>query len=536
MKSFLLILLSTLLSEDLTCISTGILINEGSVDVWLGTIACTLGIFFGDYLLFLTGKELHGFLRKRESFQFLFESESFAHLSQKLQTNFSKTIFLARFMPGTRLPIYTFAGMISKSSLPFLSYSFLASILWTPAMVFLAFSYGETFKQFYQTNQFYLFLFLCIVSFFLIYQSLLIILLKDRRRELFLFFAKISRLEYWPMWIFYIPLIPYVCYLMIRYGSIQNIAISNPAIPFSGIAYELKSEILMKLPSAFVAKFKLISLSSSLSLESQIKQGMEICGNTFPMILKPDIGERGAGLKLVYDSHSIKKTIEETKVDYILQEFHPGPFEAGVFYYRYPDQTHGKILSITDKVFPKLEGDGVSRLKDLINSHPRFKFQSSTFFKQLKGKIHSIPEKGEIVSLGFAGNHIQGCMFRDGSHIITKELEETIDSISKEFPGFYFGRYDIRYSDITDLKKGKNFLIVELNGAMSESTNLYDPNFSIFQSYKILFSQWKILFQISSMNKKLGIKIPTWKSFFLMLKSYNLYKKKIDPIAKHILD
>jgi membrane protein DedA with SNARE-associated domain len=532
LKTFFLILFSTLISEDLTCISSGILIQEGSVDPVTGTLACTLGIFLGDYLLYLTGKELHGFLRKRDTFQFLFESESFATLSEKLNNSYAKTIFLSRFMPGTRLPIYTFAGMVSKTSLPFLGYSFLASILWTPVMVYLAFSYGETFKRFYQTNQFYLFLFICIGSFFLVYQLILISLISEKRRDMVIFFSKLFKLEFWPVWIFYLPLIPYVGYLILRYGTIRNISISNPSIPFSGIAFESKSDILKNLPKEFVARFYLLSYSSNRSIDKQILDAITECGGSFPMILKPDIGERGAGIKIVSDSESILKILEETKVDYILQEYHPGPFEAGIFYYRFPSETKGKIFSITDKVFPKLEGDGKTNLQDLIHKHPRFRFQSATFLKRLQTNRSYIPKEGETISLGFAGNHIQGCMFCDGKHLITDVLEEKIDFISKQFPGFYFGRYDIRYASQRDLKAGENFKIIELNGAMSESTNLYDPNFSILKSYSILFSQWKILFQIGRENRKLGIKFPTWKSFFLMLKSYNEYKKKIDPIAK----
>jgi membrane protein DedA with SNARE-associated domain len=508
--------------------------QEGSVNQITGITACTLGIFLGDYFLYLTGKELHGFLRKRESFQFLFESQSYENLAYKLKNNYAKTIFLARFMPGTRLPIYTFAGMTSKSSLPFLAYTFIASIFWTPIMVSLAFAYGETFKKVYQTNKFYLYLFICIGSFFLTYQLILLFFQKERRRETITSLLKISKLEFWPIWVFYIPLVPYVCYLIVRYGSIKNIVLSNPGIPFGGIAFESKADILTNLKSETIAKFQLISPKANSPLENQIDTAIQWCGGNFPFILKPDIGERGFGVKLVYNKESIQSIITQTRIDFILQEYHPGPLEAGIFYYRYPNEGSGKILSITDKFFPIIEGDGKSNLKDLILNHPRFRFQAKTFLIRMKSRLSEIPQKRETLSLGFAGNHIQGCLFCDGSHLITQALENKIDEISKGFKGFYFGRYDIRYSDAEDLKKGKNFKIIELNGAMSESTNLYDPNFSIFHSYQILFRQWKILFQIGKLNHNLGLEFPTYRSFFAMMKSYNQYKKQIDPIAKQI--
>jgi hypothetical protein len=122
------------------------------------------------------------------------------------------------------------------------------------------------------------------------------------------------------------------------------------------------------------------------------------------------------------------------------------------------------------------------------------------------------------------GNHIQGCLFQDGSKLLTNELEKKIDSISKKFEGFYFGRYDIRYTNESELKQGKNFKIIELNGASSESTNLYDPKFSIFQAYKILFRQWRILFSIGCINRKMGIQPSTWSELFQMLISHSKHK------------
>ena len=536
MNPFFFIFFSTLISEDITCISTGILIQQGLVDPMLGLIACTLGIFIGDFLLYLTGKELHGFLKKRKSFQFLFESATYENLSEKLEKNFAKTIFLSRFMPGTRLPIYTFAGMISKSNIPFLLYTFIASAIWTPLMVLIAYYYGEAFKTFYQKNQFYAVLFLCIASLFLIYQLLLFLLIKDRRTGILISISKVSRLEFWPMWVFYLPLVPYVCYLMLRYGSIRNISISNPGIPFSGIANESKSEILLQLPKEYIAKFSLIKYGNQNEMEAQIEKAINENKFEFPLIVKPDVGERGAGVKLIPSSKDLMPAILSAKVDCILQEYHPGPFEAGIFYIRIPTESQGKIFSITDKVFPFVLGDGKSTLSELIITHPRFRFQKDVFFTRLKNKLKYIPKEGERYSLGFAGNHIQGCMFCDGKHLSTESLEAKIDKIASEFKGFFFGRFDIRYTSVSDLKKGNHFKIIELNGAMSESTNLYDPKFSILKSYQILFKQWKTLFIISRANRKLGHSPPTWKSFFLMMREYNQYKKQIDPIAKTIQD
>src|ERR1051326_4782912 len=49
---------ATLVSEDLTCIGTGLLIAQGRIDFLPGAFACFFGIFVGDVLLFFAGRWL----------------------------------------------------------------------------------------------------------------------------------------------------------------------------------------------------------------------------------------------------------------------------------------------------------------------------------------------------------------------------------------------------------------------------------------------------------------------------------------------
>ena len=105
-----------------------------------------------------------------------------------------------------------------------------------------------------------------------------------------------------------------------------------------------------------------------------------------------------------------------------------------------------------------------------------------------------------------AGNHCQGCIFRDGGHLVSEALRERIDKISRALPGFFIGRYDIRYSDDGDLRRGENFRIIELNGAASEATNIYDERNSLLSAYKTLYRQWELVYAIGRANRDLGHK------------------------------
>jgi hypothetical protein len=82
-----------------------------------------------------------------------------------------------------------------------------------------------------------------------------------------------------------------------------------------------------------------------------------------------------------------------------------------------------------------------------------------------------------------------------------------VDRISRGFEGFWFGRYDIRTPSLADFQAGRNFKIVELNGATSEATAIYDPRYGLWSAYRTLFRQWRILFEVSSANIARGA---TW--------------------------
>jgi hypothetical protein len=122
-----------------------------------------------------------------------------------------------------------------------------------------------------------------------------------------------------------------------------------------------------------------------------------------------------------------------------------------------------------------------------------------------------VPEKGERLRLAVSGNHCQGTLFRDGADLITPELEGAIDELASAFPmpdgspgGLDFGRFDLRYTSDEELRAGRGFMVVELNGTMSESTNLYDPKKSPAWSYRVLFGQWRLMYELGAARRRAG--------------------------------
>ena len=227
-------------------------------------------------------------------------------------------------------------------------------------------------------------------------------------------------------------------------------------------------------------------------------------GWSFPVVLKPDVGQRGVGVKLAQRVEDLQAYCESETGPILIQPFHPGPFEAGIFYYRLPGDARGRIFSITDKHFPVLIGDGRSTVEALIWAHPRYRLQASTFLTRHARLLNRVLAAGERLQLAIAGNHAQGTLFRDGTHLWTPSLERRIDEIAQSYPGFFIGRFDVRYAAVEGLRAGEGLAIVELNGATAESTDIYDPNRSLVSAYRQLFKQWALVFTIGAANRAAG--------------------------------
>ena len=195
--------------------------------------------------------------------------------------------------------------------------------------------------------------------------------------------------------------------------------------------------------------------------------------------------------------------------------------EVGIFYYRFPGRQRGEILAVTEKIFPAVVGDGERTFDELLYADARASLIARTYlarFPQLNGRI--LP-RGERVRLVEAGNHCQGCIFRDGGHLTSEALRERIDRISHALPGFFIGRYDVRYSNDDDLRRGENFRIIELNGAASEATNIYDERNSLLSAYRTLYRQWELVYAIGRANRDLGHKAASALDVF---KDWQLYR------------
>src|SRR6266513_2358476 len=313
--------------------------------------------------------------------------------------------------------------------------------------------------------------------------------------------------EFWPAWLFYVPVALYYFWLAVRYRSLSLPTAANPGMATGGFVGESKFEILDQLhvtnPDSVAEAFMLDGRTTTDRLLS-IHRLCREHAVTLPFILKPDVGQRGNGVRLIRSMRDALDYLVEVEAPVVLQRYANGRHEAGIFYFRSLGKARGQIFSITEKIFPTITGDGVRTLEELIRADSRAALIARTYLCRFSRRRSEILPTGEVLKLVETGNHAQGCIFRDGGHLRTDALERVIDNISRRISGFYIGRYDIRYENEEDFKQGRNFQIVELNGASSEATSIYDARNSLFSAYRTLFQQWRLVFTIGAANRLNG--------------------------------
>ena len=326
-----------------------------------------------------------------------------------------------------------------------------------------------------------------------------------RRRLLLSSWRRLTRWEYWPLWAVYPPVVLWIVWLALKHRGATVFTAANPAIPGGGVAGESKFAILRGLgePAAWIARSGLIAAALPAPARMAAADAfMASRGLSLPIVLKPDQGQRGSGVKVARCRGELQAYLEHAGGDTVIQEYVPG-VEFGVFYARRRTQPSGVIVSITEKHLPTVTGDGRRTLEQLILDHPRAVCMARFHLAQQHARLAEVPAAGVTVSLGDCGSHCRGAEFLDGRRLLTPALERAVETVARRFDGFHFGRFDVRAASAEAFSCGE-FTVIELNGVTSEPTHIYDPRVSVVEAYRALFEQWSLAFEIGAGNARAG--------------------------------
>jgi hypothetical protein len=318
--------------------------------------------------------------------------------------------------------------------------------------------------------------------------------------------------EFWPYRWVYLPIIFYYCIQALRFRNPAWFSPVNSNMKYGGLFGYSKSEMLQSLPSKWVPPYFTIQRKEDFN---SVLLKLQNSPFSFPIILKPEIGERGIGIEKINDTTELEVFLAHLKQDYIVQEFSSYSEEYGIFCIKQAKSNHFIISSLTYKEFLKVKGDGFSTVQQLLQQEAR----AAQYIPKIRVEmLNRIPHKNEDLLVQAIGNHNRGTLFRDGNHLISEGLIKRMNVLCNEIEGFRYGRFDIKTHSLAHLIEGKDSHIIELNGVASEPTHIYEPNNSWLNGQKELFRHWKFLVEITKEQKKLGVKfepiILTFRDFF----------------------
>ncbi|MDO5069179.1 DedA family protein [Neisseria sp. Dent CA1/247] len=128
--------------EDITLVAGGVISGLGYTNVHIMVVVGLLGVLVGDGLMFAAGRVLGHKILKVRFIARVMTPQRYAQVQEKFDKYGNRVLFVARFLPGLRTPIFITAGISRKVSyLRFLAMDGLAALISVPVWVYLG-SYG----------------------------------------------------------------------------------------------------------------------------------------------------------------------------------------------------------------------------------------------------------------------------------------------------------------------------------------------------------------------------------------------------------
>jgi pimeloyl-ACP methyl ester carboxylesterase/membrane protein DedA with SNARE-associated domain len=516
---------ASLMAENVTSVAAGVFVARGRVSLTVALVGCFVGMFLANVLLFLGSRLFGGRILETTPTKWFIRPEPLERRVSSLSARGVAELFRESFLLRGRRIGSVAAGLVKVSVWRVVASLFLTSVIRTVLFVGAAAVVSWVLFRFMSLESMpsYLGIAVTVAIVTCVLKAGLLAATERGRRLLVSTWRRCTRWEFWPPWIFYLPVMAYVIYLMVKHRSATLFTASNPAILAGGFIGESKYDILRGLAGAgeYVARSSLVDeeLSTAEKMHA-VRRFMADQRLRFPIVLKPNYGQRGSGVVVVRSADVLDDCLRQSSVDTIVQEY-VGGAEFGLFYYRRPSEAHGRIFSVTEKRFPAVVGDGRRTLEQLILYDERAVCAARLYCGLHREKLSSVPAEGETFPLVELGTHCRGAMFLDGGWVLTPALEERFDSIARGFDGFCFGRFDVRVDGgIEAFRAGHGFKIIELNGVTSEATHIYHPGTPLVTAYRVLMRQWRIAFDIGAENHRRGITPTSVSTLFQLTREY----------------
>ena len=444
----LIIILCTFVAEDPTCLAAGLLAAEGIIGFWWAALACTVGIFIGDMVLYALGRWLGRGALRRAPLKWIVKEHEIDRMAGWFGSPRGMLVIVSsRFIPASRVP--TVLGLFA--------------FIWffthwvVPAMTWRG------------------------------------------RREIVMKVRGLMQPSLWPGWLLYLPVRLGIVLLSLRHRRLTAFASANPALGrIGGFIGDAKS-LLLRPFQRDSRCCPTLALSLEDPSDERVKDAAAFAAcHGFPVVFKPEVAEDGAGLRFVHTQEQLERLVRGATEDFLLQKFISG-FEFEVVWRRNPGKDDGSIMAIVQKRDVTVRGDGEQTLEELIWLDEVAVSRANLFLRCHARDLNRVIPAGQKVTLNLTGSYGHGARCLHRHDLITVELDTAVTQFAKRFPGLHFARFDLRANSIEDLKAGR-FTVTEVGGCCHVSSLLRDESLRFSRSYEAVWGQLRACLEAGAYN------------------------------------
>ncbi|MBP3302847.1 MAG: alpha/beta fold hydrolase [Opitutales bacterium] len=507
----LVILVCTFVAEDPTCLASGLLVAQGLIEFIPATIACLVGIFIGDSVLYLIGRFLGRPVLRKAPFKWIISEQEVDRMSDWFDKNPKgfALIISSRFIPGSRVPTFVAAGIMKLNMVKLIMLFFIAAAVWTPPLILLAEKVGagviDKFKEWHH-NAAWIVIGAILGLWLLTHYVIPAFTWRGRRRHVMMR-RQWTRHEFWPHFILTIPLMLHYLWQSVIHRSFTLFTLANRGLGAdgglpSGSKFEHYTKFLSDKTNPEVAavyvKTALVPVNENLDARTEdvlaLMRENEIA---FPCVMKPEIGDGGVGVCIVRSREHLRNWLEVNPDSAMVQEF-VGGNEYEIIWSRRPGRTDGRIQTVVEKDFVIVKGDGERKLEDLIWAGDKSVSNGKLFSKINFREANRVLEAGEPYALAPIGSRIKGANFVSRPELRAGTLADVIDRLADACGDVHYLVLDVRAESDADLADGKNIRITGVKGAGATAGTIFDGYVRMGMAYSRAFRQMNYCFGIGA--------------------------------------
>jgi hypothetical protein len=234
-----------------------------------------------------------------------------------------------RFVPGLRLPTYVFAGVVRLGLVRFSLWIALGAALWTPLLVSASAGAGRALTGLRLSGWRLLGAgFLVVAALWLLRSWVLPALHLAWTAPAARPLRRLTRWEFWPIWLFNAPVVAHFLWLALRHRSMTCSPRRTP--PFRAAAW-----CASRRPAFSRASRRATATASwrascawpagapAAARELAVRDFLSARAFGYPVVLKPDVGQRGEGVRIVRSAEALPEALAGQTEECIAQNTCP---------------------------------------------------------------------------------------------------------------------------------------------------------------------------------------------------------------------